>query len=160
MAGRDAARALLSVVSALLLGGCLPIEETLPRQHVVAWPEQRLLFVADARSNRVQAFRLGSGAPVALAQTRHNPHARVRDVRLDARGGRLWVLGHNGISVYAAQTLLLERYIPLEGMNVSQLRVEQERVVLCDDSGHSVGEVGRRGGLLSQIAAGFPMDIL
>ena len=129
------------------LVACLPVEDVLPRQHVVEWPEQRLLFVADERAGRVQSFHLGSGAPVACAQTRQSRHSRVRDMQLDVPHGKLWVLGYNGVSVYNAHSLVLQRYIPLEGASISAMRIESDRVVLLAGSGSPVGEIDSRSGV-------------
>lgn len=123
-------------------------EEAAPGQHLVEWSEQHLLFVADDRSSRVQAFHLSAGAPVPCAQTRQNRHSRVRDMRLDAQNGTLWVLGYNGVSVYDARSLVLQRYIPLEGGSIAGMRIEDGRVVLIAGSGDPVGEIDARGGAL------------
>ncbi len=144
MTARNVFFALLMAILAVPLAACLPVEDVLPRQHVVEWPGQRLLFVADERAGRVQSFHLGSGAPVACAQTRQSRHSRVRDMQLDVPHGKLWVLGYNGISVYDARSLVLQRYIPVEGASISALRIEGDRVVLLAGSGTTVGEIDSR----------------
>ena len=145
MIGRTTFLGGLFAFLAVSLSGCLPVDEAMPRQHVVEWPEQRLLFIADERTSRVQAFHLSAGAPVAFAQTRQNQHSRVRDIQLDTQRGKLWVLGYNGVSVYDADSLTLQRYIPLDGANIASLRIEKERVVLLAGSGRPVGEIDSRG---------------
>lgn len=135
---------LLMAFLGVSLAACLPVEDALPRQHVVEWPGQRLLFVADERGSRVQSFHLSSGAPVACAQTRQSRHSRVRDMQLDVPHGKLWVLGYNGVSVYDARSLALQRYIPLEGASISAMRIERDRVVLLAGSGIPVGEIDSR----------------
>lgn len=147
MTGQSIFRMVMPAMLALLLAACVPVDETLPRQHVLEWSEQRLLFVADERASRVQSFHLSSGAPVAYAQTRQNQHSRVRDMQLDAQHGKLWVLGYNGISVYDARSLSLQRHIPLDGGNIAALRVENDRVVLLAESGLAVGEIASRRGM-------------
>lgn len=147
MTGQSIFRMILPAMLATLLAACVPVDETVPRQHVLEWSEQRLLFVADERASRVQSFHLNGGAPVAYAQTRQNQHSRVRDMQLDVRHGTLWVLGYNGISVYDAHSLSLQRHIPLDGAHVTALRVERDRVVLLADSNLAVGEIDSRGRL-------------
>lgn len=144
MTARNVFLSLLMAILVVPLAACLPVEDDLPRQHVVEWPEQRLLFVADERAGRVQAFHLSSGAPVVFAQTKQSRHSRVRDMQLDVPHGKLWVLGYNGISVYDARSLALQRYIPLEGASISGLRIEGDRVVLLAGSGTTVGEIDSR----------------
>lgn len=145
MTGQSVFRKMLPALLATLLAACVPVDETVPRQHVLEWSEQRLLFVADERASRVQSFHLNGGAPVAYAQTRQNQHSRVRDIQLDAQHGTLWVLGYNGISVYDARSLALQRHIPLDGAHVTALRIERDRIVLLADSGLTVGEIDSRG---------------
>ena len=160
MARQNALCGILFALSAALLAGCLPAETASPGQHVVEWPEQRILFVADERSCGVQSFHLNAGAPEALAQTRRNQHSRVRDIQLDVQLAKLWVLGYNGISVFDARSLTLQRFIPLDGVNISRMRIENDHVVLLAGSGSTVGEIDSRGGVLGQIAAGFAVDVL
>lgn len=150
----------MSIVSAMLLAACQPVELQAPRQSVVEWTEQHLVFVADERSSQVRAFHLGNGAPVPQAESRSGGHARVRDMQIDASNGRLWVLGYSGVSVFDARTLVLQRFIPLEGAHLSTLRFDGERVRLFSVSGESAGEIDRRGGALGLLAAGVAENVL
>jgi hypothetical protein len=150
----------MCLVSAMLLAACQPAEVRAPRQSVVEWAEQHLLFVADERSSQVRAFHLGNGAPVPLAESRSGGHARVRDMQVDAQLGRLWVLGYSGVSVFDARTLVLQRFIPLEGAHLSSMRLEGGRVRLFSASGEAAGEIDRRGGALGLLAAGVTENVL
>lgn len=148
MSGRNAFLGLFLALIAIPLAASLRADvapqrhpEPEPAQHLVEWSEQNLLFVADERSNRVQSFQLTAGVPAAFAQSRRHPHSRVRDMQLDARRGKLWVLGHNGVSVYEARSLMLERFIPLEGGSIAALRIDGDKVVLVAASGDPVGEI-------------------
>ncbi len=134
-------------LAASLRADVVPEPEPLPRQYLVEWSGEHLLFVADERSSRIQSFHLNAGAPVAYAQTRRHQHSRVRDMQLDSQRGKLWVLGYNGVSVYDARSLALQRYIPLEGASISAMRIESERVVLLAGSGMPVGEIDSRSGV-------------
>lgn len=132
-------------LAASLRADVVPEPESQPGQYLIEWSEEHLLFVADERSSRIQSFHLSAGAPVAYAQTRRHQHSRVRDMQLDAQRGKLWVLGYNGVSVYDARSLALQRYIPLEGASISALRIEGDRVLLLAGSGTPVGEIDSRG---------------
>lgn len=152
MSGRNAFLGLLLALIAIPLAAslradALPEPVPLPAQHLIEWSEQHLLFVADEHSSRIQSFHLGAGAPVAYAQTRRHQHSRVRDMQLDAKRGKLWVLGYNGVSVYDARSLVLQRYIPLEGASISAMRIESDRVMLLLGSGIPVGEIDSRNGV-------------
>ena len=162
MAQRTGLRGLLVVASVLMLAGCLPVDSQVqvPRQSLVEWPGQRLVFVADERTSLVRSYYLGNGSPVAFAQSRSGGHARVRDMQLDEAGGRLWVLGYNGVSVFDARRLTLERFIPVDGAHLSSLRLEGLSVRLIAESGESVGEIDRRGGALGLLAAGVTENVL
>ena len=150
----------MCVVPVMLLAACQPAEIRAPRQSVVEWNEQNLVFVADERSSQVRAFHLGTGAPVPQAESRSGGHARVRDMQVDASHGRLWVLGYSGVSVFDARTLVLQRFIPLEGAHLSSMRLEEERVRLFSASGEAAGEIDRRGGALGLLAAGVTENVL
>ncbi len=150
----------MCLVPVLLLAACQPAELRAPRQSVVEWTDQHLLFVADERSSQVRAFHLGTGAPVQLAESRSGRHARVRDMQVDASHGRLWVHGYSGVSVFDARTLVLQRFIPLEGAHLSALRLDGERVRLFSESGEAAGAIDRRGGALGLLAAGVAENVL
>jgi len=151
------------LVLVLMLAGCLPVQAQqaqMPRQSLVEWPGQRLLFIADERTSVVHSYFLGNGAPVPFAQSRSGRHARVRDMQLDEAGGRLWVLGYNGVSVFDARRLTLERFIPVDGAHLSTLRFEGHSVRLVADSGEAVGAIDRRGGALGLLAASVTENVL
>lgn len=120
-----------------------PAESAAVRQHVVEWPEQRLLFVADSRAGRVQAFHLGHGAPVPLALAPGHTRAMVRDLQLDERAGQLWVLGDDGVSVYDARDLVLQKHFPLATGKMATLRIESAGVGLIDASGTLLDVIAR-----------------
>ncbi len=160
MALRTVFRGFLAVASVVVLAGCLPVEAQMPRQSLVEWSGQRLLFVADERTSMVRSYYLGNGSPVAFAQSRSGRHARVRDMQIDEAGGRLWVLGYNGVSVFDARRLTLERFIPVDGAHLSSLRLEGRRVRLIAESGEVVGELDRRGGALGMLATSVTENVL
>ena len=81
-------------------------------------------------------------------------------MQVDAPLGRLWVLGYSGVSVFDARTLVLQRFIPLEGAHLSSMRLEGERVRLFSASGEAAGEIDRRGGALGLLAAGVTENVL
>ena len=143
---RTAWNLLLSCLCALL-AACQPADTQVAsgavRQHVVEWPEQRLLFIADSRAGRVQAFHLGHGAPVPLAQAPGHARAVVRDLQLDERTGQLWVLGDDGVSVYDARDLALQKHIPLATGKMATLRIESAGVGLIDAAGVLLDVIAR-----------------
>lgn len=148
MSGRNAFLGILLALIAIPLAASLRADavperqpEPEPGQFLVEWSEQHLLFVADERSSRVQSFHVSAGAPAAYAQSRRHQHSRVRDMQMDAQRGKLWVLGQNGVSVYDARSLTLERFIPVEGGSIAALRIERGKVVLLAGSGDPVGEI-------------------
>lgn len=107
-----------------LLAACLPAERANPRQIIVEWPEQHRVFMADERTGSVRAFHLAGGAPVLAAQTRVFERSTVRDIKLDAPRGQLWVLGADGVYVHDAHSLALRKRIPLDARDVAEMRVE------------------------------------
>ena len=144
MNGKRICQGLLLLLSAALLAACLPETSQIPRQVQAEWPEQHLLFIADSRMGRVNAFFLGNGAPIYFARTKHASRASVRDLQLDALRGQLWVLGDDGVSVYEARHLELEQHIPVNTQDISALRLEADTVMLLGASGEPVGQVDRR----------------
>ena len=144
MSRHRVSRYLLLVVFLPMLAACLPENEMMARQYVVEWPEQHLLFIADSRVGKVQSFFLGSGAPVASAQSHDAQRSSVRDLQLDAQRGQLWVLGDDGVSVHKARGLVLQKHISLDTQQVSTMRIEDGRVVLFDDTGERVGQIDPR----------------
>lgn len=140
---------LLLLVALPLQVACVPETGTTARQHVIEWPEQHLLFIADSRVGRVRSFFLGNGAPVSFAETRGVGRISVRDLQLDSQRGQLWVLGDDGVSVYDAHGLKLLRRIPLGAERVSSLRVESDCVLLLAVSGKQVGQIEHRSAFAS-----------
>ena len=141
MPGRHLSHYSLLACLALLLTACLPADEISLRQSVREWPEQRLVFIADSRLGRVQSFHLGGGAPVPFALTHGNQRASVSDLQLDAQRGQLWVLGDDGVSVYDARRLVLQKRVLFDTQNISALRIEAGRIVLIAKSGEQVGQI-------------------
>jgi len=144
MNGKRLCQSLLLLFASALLAACQPETSLAARQVQAAWPEQHLLFIADSRMGRVNAFFLGNGAPVFFAQTRSGGRASVRDLQLDVARGQLWVLGDDGVSVYDARRLQLEQQIPVNTQDISALRLEADTVMLLGASGEPVGQVDRR----------------
>ena len=123
---------------------CQPGHEFTPHQSVLEWPEQHLLFVADARQGKVQSFFLGNGAPTPFAQTHDSQRSSVRDLQLDTQRGQLWVLGDDGISVHKARGLILQKHIPLDGQTVAALHIDAGGVWLLDGAGERIGQIDQR----------------
>jgi hypothetical protein len=129
----------------VVLAACEPAQ--VPRQQLVEWSGQSLLFIADSRIGRVRSFFLGNGAPVYFAQTRGVGRASVRDLQLDAPRGQLWVLGDAGVDVHEARGLALQKHFTLDARDardVSALRIEADRVVLVSATGEEVGQIDSR----------------
>ena len=132
-------RVLYVLFALLALAACESAEKPVARQVVVDWPEENLVFVADSRVGRVQSYRLGGGPLVA--QTQGVRRASVRDIRLEPLDNRLWVLGNDGVYLYAARGLVLQKQFPLGVRKISALRIEAGGVLLLDQSGVAVGRV-------------------
>jgi len=130
MSGRNARQCMLLALLIPLLAACLPAERANPRQMIVEWPEQHLVFMADERIGSVRAFHLAGGAPVLAAQTRVFERSTVRDIKLDASRGQLWVLGADGVYVHDAHSLALRKRIPLDARDAAEMRVENGGIVL------------------------------
>ena len=154
MFGQNLTRYLLVVGGALLLAGCLPVDEMVfgrttlappaaPR-HVAQWADQQLMFVADSRMGRVQSYQLGGPQPVFQAQTEIASRRWVLDLQIDAKGGQLWVLGDDGLTVHDARTLALQAHIPLIPNTVASMRIEDGQISLVSGDGTSVGAVDCR----------------
>lgn len=123
------------------LAACLPAERLAPRQAIVEWPAQRLLFIADERIGSVRAFHLGGGVPLLAAQTRPSERSSVRDIQLDPARGRLWVLGADAVYVHDARGLRLQKRIPLEARDVAALRIEPDGVILLAGGAVPLGRI-------------------
>lgn len=141
MSVRSVCQYLLLALSVFVLTACLPAERANPRQMVVEWPEKHLLFIADERIGSVRAFHLGAGAPVFAAQTRNFERSTVRDIKLDPVRGQLWVLGADGVYLHDAQSLSLQRRIPLDARDVAELRIEDGGVILLASGGVMLGRI-------------------
>ncbi|MFZ2854784.1 MAG: hypothetical protein WAZ34_11835 [Rhodocyclaceae bacterium] len=140
MSGYRIRQCLLPVLLIPWLAACLPTERSAPRQTIVEWPEQRLLFIADERIGSVRAFHLG-GAPVPVAQTRTFERSSVRDIQLDPVRGRLWVLGADAAYVHDAHRLALQKRIPLDARDVAGMRIENGGVTLLASSNRVLGRI-------------------
>jgi hypothetical protein len=124
-----------------ILAACEPADLIVARQVVVEWPEQHLVFVADSRLGRVQSYRTEGAGPLLLAQTPGLLRSNVRDIRLVPLRNQLWVLGGNGVYLYEARGLALQKHYPLDARKVSVLRIDAGRVLLVDKSGEPVGQI-------------------
>ena len=127
------------LLSPLMLAACEPPGPVVARQVVVYWPEQQLVFVADTRLGRVQSFRMGSGALLAL--TPPIRRSSVRDIRLEPARDKLWVLGGDAVYLYDARTLALRQQFPLAAQKVAALRIEEGQLLLLDKTGASIGQI-------------------
>lgn len=141
MSGYSARQWLLLAPIVLLLAACQLENRATPRQSVVEWPENRLLFIADERSGAVQAFYLGNGAPVRVALSRQDTRQTVRDMKLDARHGQLWVLGQNSVDILDARGLALHKRIPLDARDVASLRMGATGATLLAANGETLGDI-------------------
>ena len=154
MFGQNLPRYFLAIGCALLLAGCLPVDEMVfgrmtitppaSTRHVAQWADQQLMFVADSRMGRVQSYRLGGAQPAFQAQTEIASRRWVLDVQLDAKSGQLWVLGDDGVTVHDAQTLVLQAHIPLTANTVTSMRIEDGQISLVSGDGTPVGTVDCR----------------
>jgi hypothetical protein len=124
-----------------LLATYLPAEHAAPRQIVLEWTEKHLVYIADERIGGVRAFHLGNGAPVLVAQTRSFERSSVRDIKLDAARGQLWVLGNDGIYLHDAQSLQQLKRIPLDARDVAEMRIEDDGVILLATGGVILGYI-------------------
>ena len=115
------------------------------RQSIAEWPDQRLLFVADERMGRVRSFLVGNGAPVPYAVSESGARRSVRDLQLDVASGQLWVLGDDGITIYAARDLKPLRHIALDTGRVERLARNGGDIVLLAAGGEQVGRIAAEG---------------
>lgn len=141
MSGQNARQWLLLATTLLLLAACLPENRAAFRQTVIEWPEKSLLFMGDERSGMVQAFHLGNGAPVRIAQSWQPSRQGVRDIKVDATRNALWVLSPDGIDVLDPRTLKLHKRIALNARDVAQLQMSANSIVLLAANGEVLGEV-------------------
>lgn len=82
-----------------VLGGC---RSGAAEQHQARWPEEQLLFVADDRNGWVRVFDLRNGMTPRAVLTATGRRV-VRDMALDTRRDRLWVLGDDALYAYDAR---------------------------------------------------------
>lgn len=140
MPGRSFACCLLCLLP--MLSACQPESRGVDRQVVVEWPAQQRVFVADRRVGRVQSFSLpAAGAPLLSAQTSAIGPAAIADIRLEAAREQLWVLADNGVYVYAARSLRLQKYLPLAARRVAALRLGATGVLLVDGEGAPLARI-------------------
>lgn len=124
-----------------LLAACQPAERATPRQMVIEWTEKHLVYIADERIGGVRVFHLGSGAPVLVAQTRSFERSSVRDIKLDAARGQLWVLGSDGVYLHDATSLRQLKRIPLDARDVVEMRIEDDGVILLATGNVMLGRI-------------------
>lgn len=145
----------LLVFLACLLIACQRTSIAHVNQSVLEWPEQHLLFVADSRQGTVQSFLLGhTGMPVPFAQTHDPQRSSVRDLKLDPRRGRLWVLAAEGVFVHKARGLVLQKHLVLDTRKVASLSVDGDWVWLLDGSGRRIAQIDAATLMISAQAVG------
>jgi len=128
---------LVSLLLPLLLAGCIIDDES--NLINVQWPEQRVVFVADARIGTLQAMT--QNAPGSLLADAALPSA-VRSMVLDKEHDHLWVLGASGIDVLDAHSLELKKHIALKlPATAAALKREQSGVSLYSVSGALLGRI-------------------
>lgn len=141
MSGLPARQWLLLATTLLLLAACLPENRARHHQTLVEWPEKKLLFMADERSGMVQAFYLGNGAPLRIAQSQQWARHSVRDMLIDAGREALWVLGNDTVDVLDPRTLKLRKRIALDARDVAQLQSSDSGILLLASNGEILGQV-------------------
>lgn len=124
---------LLGLLLPLLLAGCIFEDES--SLINVQWPEQRVVFVADARIGTVQALAQNTPGNL-LAKTDTAQPTSVRSMVLDKEHNRLWVLGSSGIDVLDAHSLELKKHIALNiPVTAAALKRDKSGVSLYSASG-------------------------
>lgn len=83
-----------------------------PGQRDIHWREADRLYLADARNGLVRVFDTRNG-PVPCGQLTAKERRSVRDMQLDERAARLWVLGDDALYLYDARLLMLVERRPL-----------------------------------------------
>ena len=144
------AATLLLAATSMMSNKIVPANTPASRQVVAEWSGEQLSFVADSRMGRVQSFRPGRNGREFFAQTDIAVRRWVNDVKIDPQTAQLWVAGDDGISVYDARTLVLQKHIVVTAQAVATLRLEDDRIVLLAANGSTVGFIDRVG-LLAQL---------
>ena len=130
---------LLGLLLPLLLAGCITEDES--SLINVQWPEQRVVFVADARVGTVQALTQNTSGDL-LAKTDASQPSSVRSMVLDKEHDRLWVLGSSGIDVLDAHSLELKKHIALNiPATAASLKRDKSGVSLYSASGALLGRI-------------------
>lgn len=119
----------------------VPANAPAGRQIVAEWSGEQLRFVADSRMGRVQSFRPGRRGLEFFAQTEIAARRWVNDVKIDPQRAQLWVAGDDGISVYDAHTLILQKHVAVISQGVATLRLEDDRVTLFAANGSTLGHI-------------------
>lgn len=110
-----ARRTLLPLAAALLAAACQPAgHNALPHRVEAKWPERQLLLVGDDASGSVRVFHLRA-APQAIAEIRTPTRAATRDIAIDEKAGRIWILGDGALFLHDGRSFSLIRRIPLAG---------------------------------------------
>lgn len=158
MFGRTSTLLFMMAVTLILAAAFVMTNKNVPtniqasRQVSAEWPGEQLRFVADSRMGRVQSFRPGRSGPEFFAQTEIAARRWVNDVKVDPQRAQLWVAGDDGISVYDAHTLVLQKQIAVTSEVVASLRLGGERVILLAANGTSIGHID-----LSTLLASLPV---
>ena len=105
-----------ALLFALFLTACGTAADGMPpRQISILWPEGHRLFVGDSRQGVVRAFSTYDD-PRAAGEGRSPGRRGVLDMKLDARHGRLWVLGADAVYLHDPVTLTLRQRYPVAGI--------------------------------------------
>jgi ligand-binding sensor domain-containing protein len=123
----------------LLLVGCIPEDES--SLINVQWPEQRVVFVADARVGTVHAMAQNDTGRL-LAKTDGALPSSVRSMVLDKDSNTLWVLGSAGIDVLDARSLDLKKHIELNTASTpGSLKQDKSGISVYSISGALQGRI-------------------
>lgn len=110
--GLAAGSSLFLATLLLALAACRPAAEVTNGKRVEAkWEERQLLIVGDERSGTARIFHTRA-APALIGELRAPGRNAVRDIRIDAARGRIWVLGDAAVYLHDARSGSVIRRIP------------------------------------------------
>lgn len=134
--------ALFAAALALFLTACQPADHVAMGKRVEAkWAERQLLFVADPAIGNVRVFHLRA-APVLIAELRAPGRREVRDIRIDAERGRIWVLGGGAVYLHDARSFSLVKRIPGAGSAAERLALADSGVPqVLDTEGRVLAQI-------------------
>lgn len=115
-----------------------------PGQRDIHWREADRLYLAGARNGVVRVFDTRNG-PVPYGQLTAKERRSVRDMQLDERAARLWVLGDDALYVYDARLLMLveRRPLPDGATDWQRLELADAAVTLVSASRRLTLAIGR-----------------